>query len=160
MHGHGLVEPVRAEHGAVRLEQLGADQQRLHPAGREEGKRGEEEHDSDPLVVDGGQPPHDPGALLPNALESIDAGLGGFREGDGHGGLVDVDQRQGDEGREVEVALLDDRRLLQPLDHAEERDERRILLETDEVVQQGRDHAADRLGDDHVAERLPSREPQ
>ena len=47
-----------------------------------------------------------------------------------------------------------DLRLAERLDRADQRDERRVLLQPDEVVQERRDHAADRLRDDHEAQRL------
>ena len=62
--------------------------------------------------------------------------------------------------REVERRGLVDLRLPEGLDDAEHADERRVLLQADEVVQQRRDHAAHGLRDDHVTERLRVRQPE
>src|SRR6185436_13876040 len=60
----------------------------------------------------------------------------------------DEDQRSGDIGREVEGRRGVDLRLAEGLDRPDERNERRVLLQADEVVQERRDDAPDRLGDD------------
>jgi hypothetical protein len=54
VHRHHLVEDVRAQHRLIGTDELGADEERLGPAGGEEGERGEEVEDPDPLVVGGG----------------------------------------------------------------------------------------------------------
>ena len=69
-------------------------------------------------------------------------------------GDEEEEDRRDDAGREVEGRRLVDLRLAERLDDAEHADERRVLLQPDEVVQERRHHAAHRLRDDHVAERL------
>jgi hypothetical protein len=56
VHGEGLVVGLGAEHLAVGLGELGADQQRLEAADGEEHQRRGAVHDADLLVVDGGDP--------------------------------------------------------------------------------------------------------
>jgi hypothetical protein len=73
VHGHQLVEGARGQHRAVGLRELRADQQRLDPARAEEGERGEEVEERDPLVVDRRQPAEETWALLPDPLEPVDA---------------------------------------------------------------------------------------
>jgi hypothetical protein len=73
VHGHELVELVRGQHRPVRLRELRADEQRFDPTGAEERERREEVEKRDPLVVDRRQPAEQPRALLPDALEPIDA---------------------------------------------------------------------------------------
>ena len=51
----------------------------------------------------------------------------------------------------MNVACGVDLRLVERLDRAERADERRVLLQADEVVQERRDHAPHRLRQDHVA---------
>ena len=46
------------------------------------------------------------------------------------------------------------------LDDADERDQHRVLLEADEVVEQRRDHPPDGLRQDDVAERLEPRQAE
>ncbi len=71
------------------------------------------------------------------------------------------EQRRRDEVRRaVERRGLVDLRLLERLDDAERADERRVLLQPDEVVQERRDHAPHGLREDDEAERLPAREPE
>src|SRR5688500_2587252 len=53
-----------------------------------------------------------------------------------------------------------DLRLPERLDGAEERNERRVLLEPDEVVEERRDHAPDGLRNDDEPQRLRARETQ
>ena len=72
----------------------------------------------------------------------------------------DEQHGRGQARREVEGRRLVDLRLLERLDRAEHADERGVLLEADEVVQERRDHAPDGLRHDHVAQRLPVREPE
>src|SRR5581483_6490285 len=68
----------------------------------------------------------------------------------------DEEHRGIDAVGEVEGRGLVDLHLLERLDRAEDPDERRVLLEPDEVVQERRDHPADGLREDHVAQRLPA----
>ena len=56
--------------------------------------------------------------------------------------------------RVVEGRVRVDLRLLERLDRAERADERRVLLQADEVVQERRDHAPHGLRQDHEAQRL------
>ena len=63
----------------------------------------------------------------------------------------------GEVRREVERRCGIDLRLPERFDDTDQRDERRVLLKADEVVQQRRDHAADRLREDHEPHRLPPR---
>ena len=62
--------------------------------------------------------------------------------------------------REVEVGRDLDLRLLEGLDRAEDADERRVLLQADEVVQERRDHAAHGLREHDRGERLAAGEPE
>src|SRR3954452_13504830 len=77
--------------------------------------------------------------------------------------------RDGDEDEEeghrrhrgqVEVVAGDDLRLVEGVDGADDVDQRRVLLQRDEVVEQRRDDAAARLRDDDVAQRLGEGEAQ
>ncbi len=69
--------------------------------------------------------------------------------------VISDEERRGDEvGRAVERRRLVDLRLAKHLDDPEHADERGVLLEPDEVVEQRRDHPPDRLRDHDVAERL------
>ena len=61
---------------------------------------------------------------------------------------------------EVEVGGDLDLGLLERLDRAEDADERGVLLEADEVVQERRDHAAHGLRQDDGRERLAPRQPE
>ena len=71
------------------------------------------------------------------------------------------EQRRGDEVvGAVEVRGLVDLRLAERLDHAERTDERRVLLQADEVVEQRRDDPAHGLREDDRRERLPVREAE
>ena len=71
------------------------------------------------------------------------------------------EQRRRDEiRRAVERRRLVDLRLLERLDDAERADERRVLLQADEVVEERRDHAPHRLGEDDEAQRLAAREAE
>ena len=70
------------------------------------------------------------------------------------------DQRRGHERREVEVRRLQDLRLPEGVDDAEDGDERRVLLQSDEVVEERRDHPTEGLWDHDVAECLHAREPE
>ena len=63
-------------------------------------------------------------------------------------------------GGEVEGRVGVDLGLLERLDRTEGADERRVLLEADEVVQERRNDAPHRLRQDHATERLPAREPE
>ena len=63
-------------------------------------------------------------------------------------------------GRVIERCRDLDLGLPERLDHAEQSDERRVLLEPDEVVEERRDHAAHRLRDHDVAQRLAVRQPE
>ena len=58
------------------------------------------------------------------------------------------------ERRRVRLGLLDG------LGDADDADDRGVLLQADEVVQERRDHAPDRLRQDHVAHHLPVAEPE
>ena len=69
-------------------------------------------------------------------------------------------QRRGEVWREVERCCGVDLRLAERLDDTDQGDECRVLLQADEVVEQRWDHAAHRLGHDHVAQRLPVRETE
>ena len=84
MHRHRLVEAVGAQDVVVRRDQLGPDQQRLHPARGEERQRGEQVEQADALVVDGGEPAGQAPALAPDALQALDAGQGLGCGDDGH----------------------------------------------------------------------------
>jgi hypothetical protein len=53
--------------------ELRADQERFDPSRAEECERREEVEETDPLVVDGRQPAEQPGALLPDTFEPVDA---------------------------------------------------------------------------------------
>ncbi len=75
--------------------------------------------------------------------------------------VISDEQRRRDEvGGAVERRRLVDLRLLERLDDAEHADERRVLLQPDEVVQQRRDHPPHGLGEDDEAQRLAVREPE
>ena len=93
-------------------------------------------------------------------------GVGGGR---GHEPVRETRERDGqrdeqnccsDERRVVERRGRVDLRLLERLDRAEEADERRVLLQSDEVVEKRWNHAAHGLGQDDSAERLPVRQPE
>jgi hypothetical protein len=55
---------------------------------------------------------------------------------------------------------LPDLRLPEYLDHTDERDQHRVLLEADEVVEQRRDYPAHRLWEHHMAQRLGLRQAE
>ena len=76
MHREHLVIGLGREEAPVGTDELGADEQRLHPAGGEEGQRGEEVHDPDALVIGGGQPPQHSRALRPQTVQLIDIAPG------------------------------------------------------------------------------------
>ena len=63
-------------------------------------------------------------------------------------------------GVKLNVADWLDLRLAEDLDDADERHERRVLLEADEVVEQRRDDAPDRLREDDEAQRLEMAEAE
>ena len=72
----------------------------------------------------------------------------------------DEQDRRADVRRVVEGRGDVDLRLAECLDHSQQGDERRVLLEPDEVVQERRDHATDRLREHDEAERLQAIEPE
>ena len=75
--------------------------------------------------------------------------------------VISDEQRRRDEVRRaVERRRLVDLRLLERLDDAEGADERRVLLQADEVVEERRDHAAHGLREDDEAQRLAVREAE
>ena len=75
--------------------------------------------------------------------------------------VISDEQRRRDEVRRaVERRGLVDLRLLERLDDAERADERRVLLQPDEVVEERRDHAPHGLGEDDEAQRLAAREAE
>ena len=61
---------------------------------------------------------------------------------------------------EVEGRVRVDLRLVERLDCADRRNERAVLLQPDEVVEERRDHAPHGLRQDHAARRLPARKPE
>ena len=63
-------------------------------------------------------------------------------------------------GREVEVGRLRDVGLAERLHRADDRHQRRVLLQPDEVVQERRDHPPHRLRHDHEPQRLEPREAE
>src|SRR5450759_45162 len=72
----------------------------------------------------------------------------------------DEDERRGHVRRVVELRLLRDLRLAEDLHHPDVRDEDRVLLEADEIIEERRDDAPDRLREDHVPKRLEPGEPE
>src|SRR5262245_56557216 len=99
---------------------------------------------------------HAPGRL-PSLLVPGDEPVDESRLGDRD---HDVDEREGDVRREVEFGGGDDLRLAEGLRVSEHGDQRGVLLQADEVVQQRRDHAANRLRDHDEPKRLPPAEPE
>ena len=71
--------------------------------------------------------------------------------------ISDEERRRDEVGRAVERRRLVDLRLPERLDDAERADERRVLLQPDEVVEERRDHAPHGLREDDEAQRLPVR---
>jgi len=83
--------------------------------------------------------------------------IGESSERDGH-----HDEHQGDRdiGREVEARGLLDLGGAKDLHDPDEGDQHGVLLEPDEIVEQGRDHPANGLRHDHVAKRLEPAQTQ
>src|SRR5437764_11637348 len=97
-----------------------------------------------------------PLSLAPAAV-TCDQPVGEARERDRD---RDEEDRRHEIRREVERGSDVDLGLVERLERAEEADERRVLLQADEIVQERRDYAPDCLGEDHLTEGLPPGEPQ
>jgi hypothetical protein len=64
VEGGHLIEEVRIDDLQAGLEQLGADDERHHPADHEHGEAEPQVHRADVLVVGGRDPPHDAGWMM------------------------------------------------------------------------------------------------